>query len=68
MSLCQTGAALDHLASQGGVAGRHAIYQQRVNLLRPGYEQLGLRIARWENMPCNRSARRSTSPRARPTT
>ncbi len=51
MSLCQTGAALDHLASQGGVAGRHAIYQQRVNLLRPGYEQLGLRIARWENMP-----------------
>jgi 2-aminoethylphosphonate-pyruvate transaminase len=51
MSLCQTAAALDHLASLGGVAGRHAIYQERVTLLRAGYEALGLRIARWENMP-----------------
>ncbi|MFO0760958.1 MAG: aminotransferase class V-fold PLP-dependent enzyme [Byssovorax sp.] len=51
MSLCQTAAALDHLASQGGVAGRHAIYQERVKLLRAGYEALGLTIARWDNMP-----------------
>jgi len=51
MSLCQVGAALDHLAAQGGVAGRHAIYQQRCDLLRPGYEKLGLRLARWEGMP-----------------
>ena len=27
MSLCQVAAALDHLEAQGGVAGRHAIYQ-----------------------------------------
>lgn len=51
MSLCQAGAALDHLAAQGGVAGRHAIYQARVGILRPGYERLGLTIARWEGMP-----------------
>jgi 2-aminoethylphosphonate-pyruvate transaminase len=51
MSLCQVDAALGHLASVGGVAGRHAIYQQRVAVLRPGYERLGLRIARWEGMP-----------------
>ena len=51
MSLCQVSAALDHLASQGGVAGRHAIYARRVDLLRAGYERLGLRIARWEGMP-----------------
>jgi 2-aminoethylphosphonate-pyruvate transaminase len=51
MSLCQTAAALKHLGAIGGVAGRHAIYQERVSLLRPGYEKLGLRIARWENMP-----------------
>ena len=51
MSLCQVGAALDHLESIGGVAGRHAIYQQRCAVLRPGYERLGLRIARWEGMP-----------------
>jgi 2-aminoethylphosphonate-pyruvate transaminase len=51
MSLCQVDAALSHLASVGGVAGRHAIYQQRVAVLRAGYERLGLRIARWEGMP-----------------
>ena len=51
MSLCQVGAALDHLAAQGGVAGRHAIYQERCTLLRAGYERLGLRLARWEGMP-----------------
>lgn len=51
MSLCQISAALTHLASQGGVAGRHAIYQDRVGILRPGYERLGLTIARWPGMP-----------------
>jgi 2-aminoethylphosphonate-pyruvate transaminase len=51
MSLCQVAAALEHLASEGGVAGRHAIYQRRCGILRPGYERLGLRIARWEGMP-----------------
>jgi 2-aminoethylphosphonate-pyruvate transaminase len=47
MSLCQVAAALEHLASIGGVAGRHAIYQARCQLLREGYERLGLHIARW---------------------
>jgi 2-aminoethylphosphonate-pyruvate transaminase len=51
MSLCQVAAALEHLSSQGGVAGRHAIYQERCSLLRSGYERLGLSIARWEGMP-----------------
>ena len=51
MSLCQVGAALAHLETQGGVPGRHAIYQRRCTLLRAGYERLGLRIARWEGMP-----------------
>lgn len=51
MSLCQVNAALTHLESQGGVGGRHAIYQQRCALLRQGYERLGLTIARWEGMP-----------------
>jgi 2-aminoethylphosphonate-pyruvate transaminase len=51
MSLCQVGAALDHLAALGGVAGRHAMYAQRCAVLRPGYERLGLRVARWEGMP-----------------
>ncbi len=51
MSLCQVSAALDHLASQGGVAGRHAVYRQRCEVLRAGYERLGLRLARWEGMP-----------------
>jgi 2-aminoethylphosphonate-pyruvate transaminase len=51
MSLCQVSAALTHLAAQGGVAGRHAIYQSRVDLLRKGYERLGLTIARWAGVP-----------------
>jgi len=51
MSLLQVQAALRHLASQGGVAGRHAIYAERARLLRAGYERLGLRIARWEGVP-----------------
>lgn len=51
MSLCQVAAALDHLKSVGGVAGRHAIYQARCNILRPGYERLGLAIARWPDQP-----------------
>jgi 2-aminoethylphosphonate-pyruvate transaminase len=51
MSLCQVVAALEHLARAGGVAGRHAMYQARCAILRPGYERLGLQIARWEGMP-----------------
>ena len=51
MSLCQVEAALSHLADHGGVAGRHAAYEARCDVLRPGYERLGLRIARWEGMP-----------------
>lgn len=51
MSICQVNAALDHLASIGGVAGRHEIYRRRCELLRSGYERLGLRIARWEGQP-----------------
>ena len=51
MSLCQVEAALGFLASIGGVAGRHAVYEARCNVLRPGYEKLGLEIARWENQP-----------------
>jgi 2-aminoethylphosphonate-pyruvate transaminase len=51
MSICQVNAALDHLAAIGGVAGRHAIYQQRCELLRAGYERLGLTIARWKDQP-----------------
>jgi 2-aminoethylphosphonate-pyruvate transaminase len=51
MSICQVIAALDYLASIGGVAGRHAIYQQRCQLLRAGYERLGLAIARWKDQP-----------------
>jgi 2-aminoethylphosphonate-pyruvate transaminase len=51
MSLCQVEAALSHLASVGGVAGRHAMYAERIALLRAGYERLGLTIARWEGMP-----------------
>ncbi|MEZ4302627.1 MAG: aminotransferase class V-fold PLP-dependent enzyme [Polyangiaceae bacterium] len=51
LSICQVNAALDHLASIGGVPGRHALYQQRCTLLRDGYERLGLTIARWEGQP-----------------
>ncbi|MFO0555209.1 MAG: aminotransferase class V-fold PLP-dependent enzyme [Polyangiaceae bacterium] len=51
MSLSMVEAALDHLVSQGGVAGRNAIYRARCELLRAGYTSLGLKIARWPNMP-----------------
>ncbi len=51
MSLCQVRAALEHLASQGGVSGRHRIYRERCDVLRAGYERLGLSIRRWEGMP-----------------
>jgi 2-aminoethylphosphonate-pyruvate transaminase len=51
MSLLMVEAALAHLADQGGVAGRNAIYQRRCEVLRAGYERLGLRIARWPDMP-----------------
>jgi 2-aminoethylphosphonate-pyruvate transaminase len=51
MSLLQVGAALEHLAKLGGVDGRHRIYRERCEVLRQGYEALGLRIARWDGMP-----------------
>jgi 2-aminoethylphosphonate-pyruvate transaminase len=51
MSLCQVRAALEHLREQGGVAGRHAVYQERARLLRAGYEAMGLTIARFAGMP-----------------
>ena len=51
MSLSQVNAALGHLKRQGGVVGRHAVYQQRCAILREGYERLGLTIARWAGMP-----------------
>jgi 2-aminoethylphosphonate-pyruvate transaminase len=50
MSLLQAQAALDHLATEGGVDGRHHIYQERCKLLRAGYDRIGLRVARWEDM------------------
>ncbi len=51
MSVLMVQAALQVLASEGGVAGRNAIYQRRAALLRAGYERLGLTIAKWPNMP-----------------
>ncbi len=51
MSVLQVDAALSALADEGGVAGRHAIYQARCDILRPGYERLGLVIARFEGQP-----------------
>ncbi|MBK7395901.1 MAG: alanine--glyoxylate aminotransferase family protein [Myxococcales bacterium] len=51
MSVLQVEAALGALREEGGVAGRNAIYQARAELLRAGYERLGLRIARWEGQP-----------------
>ena len=50
LSLLQVEAALAALAAEGGVSGRRAIYQQRAALLRAGYEDLGLEIARWPGM------------------
>lgn len=51
LSLCQVQAALDHLAAEGGVAGRHRRYRERCALLHAGYDELGLAVARWEGMP-----------------
>lgn len=51
MSICQVNAALEHLQSIGGVTGRHAVYKSRCELLRAGYERLGLAIARWKDQP-----------------
>lgn len=51
MSVLQVEAALEALQDEGGVAGRHAIYQARATLLREGYERLGLTIARFEGQP-----------------
>lgn len=51
MSVLQVDAALSALADEGGVAGRHAIYQARCDILRPGYEHLGLVIARFPEQP-----------------
>lgn len=51
MSVLQVEAALAALADEGGVTGRHATYLRRAELLRNGYEKLGLRVARWEGQP-----------------
>lgn len=51
MSLLQVRAALDELEAEGGVAGRNEIYRARCDLLRAGYERLGVEIARWPGMP-----------------
>jgi len=51
MSLLQVQGALDHLREQGGVSARNATYLSRCELLRAGYERLGLRVAKWEDMP-----------------
>ncbi|TNF36509.1 MAG: aminotransferase class V-fold PLP-dependent enzyme [Deltaproteobacteria bacterium] len=51
MSVLQVDAALSALQAEGGVAGRHATYQARAELLRAGYERLGLKIARFEGQP-----------------
>lgn len=51
MSVLQVDAALSALADEGGVPGRHAMYQARCDVLRPGYEKLGLVIARFAGQP-----------------
>lgn len=51
MSVSQVGAALEALHDEGGVAGRRAIYESRCQLLRAGYDALGLEIARFEGQP-----------------
>ena len=51
MSLLQVKAALEELAAGGGVEGRNTTYLARAELLRAGYEKLGLRIARFEGLP-----------------
>ena len=51
MSVLQVDAALSALTAEGGAAGRHAMYQARCEILRAGYEALGLKIARYEGQP-----------------
>lgn len=51
MSVLQVDAALSALQDEGGAAGRHAMYRARCEVLRPGYERLGLTIARFEGQP-----------------
>lgn len=51
MSVLQVDAALSALQDEGGAAGRHATYRARCEVLRPGYERLGLTIARFEGQP-----------------
>jgi 2-aminoethylphosphonate-pyruvate transaminase len=51
MSVLQVDAALEALADEGGVPGRHAIYNARCEVLRSGYTRLGLEIARFEGQP-----------------
>ncbi len=50
-ALMEVEAALDQLESEGGVAGRHAIYKSRTDLLRAGYDRLGLKRFEHEGMP-----------------
>jgi len=51
MSVLQVAAALEALGDEGGVAGRHATYQARCDILRAGFEELDLTIARYEGQP-----------------
>lgn len=51
MSLLMVNAALEKLEKDGGVSGRNSIYRERCDVLRPGFESLGLRIARFDRMP-----------------
>ncbi|PIE19982.1 MAG: 2-aminoethylphosphonate--pyruvate aminotransferase [Proteobacteria bacterium] len=50
-ALMELEAALDQLAAEGGVPGRHAIYKARTDLLRAGYERLGLERFERAGMP-----------------
>lgn len=51
MSVLQVRGALEALEAEGGVLGRHAIYQARAALLREGYARLGLRVYEHPGMP-----------------
>lgn len=50
-ALLELEAALDVLEVEGGVEGRHAIYRARTELLRAGYERLGLERFERPGMP-----------------
>ena len=50
-ALLELDGALDALDREGGVAGRVAIYRSRVELLRTGYEELGLERFEYANDP-----------------